>query len=83
MVTVRVEAGYSPAALRRVRKARKLTQKTVASAIGVSQPYLSQIELGQRGADPLLLLRLASALGCSVADFMPRKRKRTEAGGKT
>lgn len=76
MVTVRAEPEFSPAAIRRERKARRLSQPAVARAAGVSQPYLSQIELGRRGASHETLLHIAGAIGCAVEDFAPRRRKR-------
>lgn len=47
-----------------------LTQEELASRIGCSQPYISQIE--QSDARPTLgtLQKVAEALGCTVADLV-------------
>ena len=39
-----------------------MTQDALAEATGISKPYLSQIETGQRGGTAELLKKLADAL---------------------
>ena len=54
--------------LRNKRREKGLTLKELGSKIGLSQPYLSQIEKGQRGIpSPELLMKLASPLGVNYA----------------
>jgi transcriptional regulator with XRE-family HTH domain len=51
----------------RERLGRKLDE--VASAIGVSESYLSRIERGERGLDSLVLRRIATELKVSMDRF--------------
>lgn len=48
------------------RKYRRLTQRSLAGAVGVTQNYLSEIENGKRSGDVTLWLRLAKALEVPV-----------------
>lgn len=64
------EASEIGARARRIRRRRGLSQDVVAGLAGISKPYLSQLEHGQRGFNRRGLLEdLAGALGCSVADL--------------
>jgi DNA-binding XRE family transcriptional regulator len=53
------------------RKHRGLTQVDMAQAIGVSQPYLAQLENGQREGSVSVYQRLARRLGLSVDELLP------------
>ena len=53
------------------RKHRGLTQADMAQAIGVSQPYLAQLENGQREGSVSVYQRLARRLGLSVDELLP------------
>ncbi|MGH3911011.1 MAG: helix-turn-helix domain-containing protein, partial [Pseudonocardiaceae bacterium] len=56
--------------VRMIRRRRGLGLKVAADLAGISKPYLSQLERGQRGFNRRGLLEdLAEALGCSVADL--------------
>jgi transcriptional regulator with XRE-family HTH domain len=56
--------------VRRFRRARGLSLEQAAGLAGVSKPYLSRLERGERSLDSrALLLRIASALEVSVADL--------------
>lgn len=52
--------------LRELRLAQGLTQEQLAELASVSQPMLSQIELGQANPSLKAAQRLAAALGVSV-----------------
>jgi transcriptional regulator with XRE-family HTH domain len=55
---------------RKIRHRRGLSQDVVAGLAGISKPYLSALERGQRGFNRRGLIEdLAEALGCSVADL--------------
>jgi transcriptional regulator with XRE-family HTH domain len=55
---------------RMIRRRRGLSLDVAAGLAGISKPYLSQLEHGQRGFNRRGLLEdLAAALGCSVADL--------------
>jgi DNA-binding XRE family transcriptional regulator len=53
------------------RKQRALTQADMAREIGVSQPYLAQLENGQREGSVSVYQRLARRLGVSVDELLP------------
>ena len=53
------------------RKQRGLTQAALAAEIGVSQPYLAQIEGGHRVGDVVLYSKLAVALKVRIEDLVP------------
>jgi DNA-binding XRE family transcriptional regulator len=53
------------------RKHRGFTQAEMAQAIAVSQPYLAQLENGQREGSVSVYQRLAKRLGLSVDELLP------------
>lgn len=58
------------ARVRKVRTRRGLSLDVAAGLAGISKPYLSALERGQRGFNRRGLVEdLANALGCSVADL--------------
>jgi transcriptional regulator with XRE-family HTH domain len=60
--------------LRKYREDRHWTQATLADQAGVSKPYLSELESGAgRRPSGQILLKLADALGVTVADLLGRK----------
>jgi transcriptional regulator with XRE-family HTH domain len=64
------EASAIGARARMIRRRRGLSLDVVAGLAGISKPYLSQLERGQRGFNRRGLLEdLAATLGCSVADL--------------
>ena len=52
------------------REYRKLTQQQLADKVGVSKPYLSQLESGAREASVNVIKRLAAALEVDVDDLI-------------
>jgi transcriptional regulator with XRE-family HTH domain len=62
--------------IKKVRQAAGLNQKEVAERAGVDPGMLSKIE--NRGQNPSLeiLRRIASGIGCSVADLLPEDMRR-------
>ena len=55
--------------LRQSRQARKLSQDKLADLIGVSQPYIAELERGLKRPSVEVLVKLCGVLGCS-ADFL-------------
>lgn len=55
--------------VREMRKQRGLKQKDVAQAAQISQPFLHDVEKGNRGATDFTWQRIADALGCKVSDI--------------
>jgi DNA-binding XRE family transcriptional regulator len=55
--------------IRRAREARRQTQVQLATAAGISQGYLSQLEQDEREPTLSIAARLAGALGISVDDL--------------
>lgn len=68
-----------PDELRRRRIEAGLNQIDLAEKTGLHQTHISLLESGSRGTTPKTLGILAAALGCTVADLMPRPRKRRAA----
>lgn len=52
------------------RKAKGMTQIYFASLIGISQPYLSEIETGKAIPKVDVLQRIAVAIGCSIDELL-------------
>jgi transcriptional regulator with XRE-family HTH domain len=59
-----------PARLKALRKARQLTQEAIAEAAGVTHGTISRLERGLFAPSHSLLVRLAPALGVSVAELL-------------
>jgi len=55
--------------LRAIRQLRRKTLKEVASAAGISESFLSQLERGRTNATIATLQRLSTALGIEVSDL--------------
>src|SRR5437870_10089332 len=72
---VHVELGER---LRAIRQLRRRTLREIASAAGISESFLSQLERGRTNATIATLQRLATALGIEVSDLFttnsPRPR---------
>lgn len=60
---------YAGAALRETRNRHSLTQRVFADRLGVSLPYLSQMENNHRPVSAGVLLRLASEFGVDVGQM--------------
>jgi DNA-binding XRE family transcriptional regulator len=52
------------------REYRQLTQQQLAELVGMSVPYLSQIESGKRNASTRILVALSKALRITVDDLI-------------
>jgi len=57
--------------IRRRRKKGHWTQLALASAVGISRSYLSQIERGCENPSLLILRQIAMALQCTTRDLLP------------
>jgi transcriptional regulator with XRE-family HTH domain len=55
--------------LRSLRRARRLTLRSIAERASLSESFLSQLERGQTGATVQSLQRIAGALGVQVSDL--------------
>jgi DNA-binding XRE family transcriptional regulator len=64
------QAANTPVAFWRKRSGK--TQAATAAEIGVSQPFLAQIEAGKRSGTIGVLARLAKALGVRIDDLVAR-----------
>ena len=54
-----------------LRKGKKLTQDQLAARVGVTKPYISQLESGARKNPSLTVLRrLAKAMRVSVTELL-------------
>ena len=63
---VHVELGER---IRAIRQLRRRTLKEIATAAGISESFLSQLERGRTNATIATLQRLATALGIEVSDL--------------
>lgn len=61
----------APSPLAFWRRRRGLTQAALAAELGVSQPYLAQIEAGRRTGDVRLYARMAKVLRVRMEDLVP------------
>ena len=61
----------APTPLAYWRKRRGLAQVVLAERVGISQPYLAQLERGRRVGDVALFGRLARALAVRMDDVAP------------
>lgn len=52
------------------RRKRGLTQAALGERVGISQSYVAGLEAGDRKGDPLLIKRLAAALGLRMEDLV-------------
>ena len=55
---------------RALRARRGMTRKAVASSAGVSERHLANLEYGEGNASILVLLQVAGALQCSLAELI-------------
>lgn len=56
--------------IRTLRARRGLTRKATASAAGISERHLANLELGTGNASILILLQVSQALQCSLAEVL-------------
>ena len=56
--------------LRRLRRARALSQRDLARITGIAQDTISQLETGKREAQPHTIRRLAAALSVEPSTLM-------------
>ena len=52
-----------------IREQKGISQKSLAMAVNVSQPYIYDLENGHRNAKPETWERIAEALGCTVDEL--------------
>jgi XRE family aerobic/anaerobic benzoate catabolism transcriptional regulator len=60
------------------RNGRGMTRKELATAAGVSERHLANLELGVGNASVLILLQVASALHCNPADLLRDEERSPE-----
>jgi transcriptional regulator with XRE-family HTH domain len=56
--------------LRDIRLAKKLTQKQLSEAAGLTQGYISQIELGSKTPNMKVARNIASVLGVTLDELI-------------
>lgn len=59
--------------LRKIRKARGLTQKQLAELVGVGESSISQYESGGKTPSFEIALKLAEVLDCESADLVSKR----------
>lgn len=55
--------------IKEVREAKGVTQQALANLVGVSRPYIVDLEKNRRGAKPETWARIAEALGVKVDEL--------------
>jgi len=55
--------------IKAIRLKKEMMQKDLALAVGVSAPFIHDIENGHRNAKPSTMRKIAEALGCTVEDL--------------
>lgn len=58
--------------IKNARVRRGISQSEVAEKLGVSQPYYSRIESGQRDVDLAVAFNICTAVGVDIRDFVNR-----------
>ena len=58
--------------IKEARIEKKLTQNDVAEALGISRPYLSYIERGERNIDLADAIKICDGLGIDIREFISR-----------
>lgn len=61
-----------------LRQARKMSQKELAKAVGVSQPYIAKIEDGEENLTIETIVKLLSALNMRLS-IRPEKKHKSDA----
>ena len=56
--------------VKRLRELKGWSQRDLASESDVSQPFISKIESGSKDVTSKVLIRIATALGVSVAELL-------------
>lgn len=56
--------------MRRIRKAKELTQEKVAEAAGLHPNYISSVERGERNISICNIQRIATALGATMSELV-------------
>lgn len=52
--------------IKTVREERRMSQNELAKRAGISQPFIHDLENGNRNAKPETWRKIADALGCTV-----------------
>lgn len=56
--------------LEAIRKKKGMTQEALASAVGVSRPFISQMETGENNPSIKTAQALAAALECTIDELL-------------
>ena len=64
--------------LRQLRLKKNMTLRELASKIGVTLAYISQIEKGQKTPSLHIAFKLANFFGVSVEDLFPQFKNNTD-----
>ena len=55
--------------IKEVRQLMRVSQIELAKSVGVSQPFICDLENNRRGAKPETMTKIANVLGVTVADL--------------
>lgn len=62
-------------ALERIRRDKGITQAALANATNLSQPFIHDLEKGNRGAKRETLNKIAAVLECSVSELVENQEE--------
>ena len=65
------ELRYVAESIRRIRKAKKISQLELSTKANLSQSFLANLEKFKKEPSAMTLIRIARALECSPRDFFP------------
>ena len=60
--------------IKAIRVQKGITQKKLADAVGVSSPYIHDLEINNRGARNETLDKIAAALGVTVSELLGEEK---------
>ncbi|MCR5400778.1 MAG: helix-turn-helix domain-containing protein [Treponema sp.] len=65
------ELKFVVTSIKRIRKAKKMSQLDVSVKANISQSFLANVENGKKEPSAMTLIRIARAIECSPRDFFP------------
>lgn len=66
--------------IREIRKKKGINQKQLAMMVGLSNSYLSDIEVGRTNPSINTLIKITAALQIDVCDLLPKQPRNVKGG---
>mgnify|MGYP000863657304 CR=1 FL=1 len=71
---------FNGAVIREIRKKKGINQKQLAMMVGLSNSYLSDIEVGRTNPSINTLIKITAALQIDVSDLLPKQPRNVKGG---